>query len=64
MDFLKKHAKQISNLLVFLAVIIAIFVKLDEDGSDAFFKENDLYIFAGIALIFLLFSFFSRFKKK
>lgn len=50
MEFLKKKARQISNVLVLIAVIIAVYIKWTGDGSDAFFKENDVYIVGGIVL--------------
>ncbi len=64
MDFFKSRARQISNILVVLAVVIAIYIKWTDDGSEAFFKEYDLYIIGGIALGFLVLNFLSKRGKK
>ena len=63
MDF-KKNARQLSNILVVIAVVIAIYIKWTGDGSEAFFKEYDLYIIGGIALGFLVLNLFSKRGKK
>ena len=63
MDFFKKRARQISNVLVVIAVVIAIYIKWTGDGSDAFFKEYDVYIIGGIALGFIVLSFLKKAKK-
>ena len=60
MDFFKKRARQISNVLVVIAVVIAIYIKWTGDGSDAFFKEYDVYIIGGIALGFIVLSFLKK----
>lgn len=60
MDFFKKRARLISNVLVVLAVVIAIYIKWTDDGSEAFFKEYDVYIIGGIALGFVVLSFFKK----
>ncbi len=60
MDFFKKRARQISNVLVVIAVVIAIYIKWTGDGSDAFFKEYDVYIIGGIALGFVVLSFLKK----
>ncbi len=64
MDFFKSRARQISNILVVLAVAIAIYIKWADDGAEAFFKEYDLYIIGGIALGFLVLNFLSKRGKK
>ena len=64
MDFFKKRARQLSNVLVVIAVIIAIYIKWTGDGSEAFFKEYDAYIIGGIALGFVVLSFFKKRGKK
>lgn len=64
MDFFKKRARQISNVLVVIAVIIAIYIKWTGDGSEAFFKEYDVYIIGGIALGFVVLSFLKKRDKK
>ena len=64
MDFMKKRARLISNVLVVIAVVIAIYIKWTGDGSDAFFKEYDVYIIGGIALGFIVLSFLKKRGKK
>ena len=64
MDFIKKRARQISNVLVVIAVVIAIYIKWTGDGSEAFFKEYDVYIIGGIALGFVVLSFLKKRGKK
>lgn len=64
MDFFKKKARTISNILVVIAVVIAIYIKWTGGDSDIFFKENDVYIFSGIILGMLLLSFFKNRGKK
>ena len=60
MDFFKKNARQISNVLVVVAVVLAVYIKWTGDGSEAFFKEYDVYIIGGIALGFVVLSFFKK----
>lgn len=64
MDFVKKHKKIILNLLVIVAVLLAIYSKWTKSGEQGFFRETDIYIFAGVVLGFLVLNFFNRFKKK
>lgn len=64
MDFIKKRARVISNVLVVIAVVIAIYIKWTGDGSEAFFKEYDVYIIGGIALGFVVLSFLKKRGKK
>ena len=64
MDFIKKRARQISNVLVVIAVVIAIYIKWTGDGSEAFFKDYDVYIIGGIALGFVVLSFLKKRGKK
>ena len=64
MDFFKKKARTISNVLVVIAVIISIYIKWTGDGADAFFKENDIYIVGGIALGVVVLTFFKNRSKK
>ena len=64
MDFFKKRARQFSNVLVVIAVVIALYIKWTGDGAEVFFKENDVYIIGGIALGFVVLSFFKRRGKK
>ena len=58
--FFKKNARQISNVLVVVAVVIAVYIKWTGDGSEAFFREYDVYIIGGIALGFVVLSFFKK----
>ena len=60
MDFFKKRARLISNVLVAVAVVIAIYIKWTGEGSEAFFKEYDLYIIGGIALGFVVLNFLKK----
>ncbi len=64
MDFFKKKARTISNILVVIAVIISIYIKWTDDGADAFFKENDIYIVGGIVLGIVVLTFFKNHSKK
>ena len=64
MYFLKKHWKKISNVLVVIAVLLAIYVKWTESGESSFIRENDIYIFAGIALGFVMLNFINKHRKK
>ena len=54
-DILKKHGKVISNVLVVLLVLGAVYVKAQENGADSLFRSTDLYILlgamAGLAVI-------------
>ena len=60
MDFFKKRARVISNVLVVIAVVIAIYIKWSGDESEIFFKQNDVYIIGGIALGFVVLSFLKK----
>ncbi len=60
MDFFKKRARQISNVLVAVAVVIAVYIKWTGDGSEAFCREYDLYIIGGIALGFVILNFLNK----
>ncbi|MBQ7704804.1 MAG: hypothetical protein IJT73_05170 [Selenomonadaceae bacterium] len=60
MNFFKQRARQISNVLVVIAVVIAIYIKWTGDGSEAFFKAYDVYIIGGIALGFIVLNFLKK----
>lgn len=62
-EFIKAHSKLITNILVVLLVVVAIFTKLQENGMDALFKPTDLYILAGGLLGLLVIRYFSKRKK-
>ncbi len=62
MEFLKKYGRLISNVLVVVAVILAIIVKWNESGEQSFFRETDAYIVAGAALGFLVLKLFVKDK--
>ena len=62
-EFMKNHGKLITNILVVLLVIMAVYTKLQENGMDALFKLTDLYILAGGLLGLLVIRFFSKRKK-
>ena len=64
MDFFKKKARTISNILVVIAVIISIYIKWTDDGADAFFKANDIYIVGGIVLGIVVLTFLKNHSKK
>lgn len=64
MDFLKKRARLISNVLVVIAVVVAIYIKWSGGESEIFFKENDVFIIGGIALGFVVLSFLKKRNKK
>ena len=60
MEFLKAHGRTISNVLVVILVAMALFVKINENGTEALFHEKDIYIFAGAILALLLLGMFNR----
>ena len=64
MQFLKTHARLISNILVVILVAMAIYVKVSENGTDDLVHEQDIYIFAGAVLAFLLIRMFQNYKKR
>lgn len=64
MPFLKTHGRLISNILVFILVALAIFVKVQENGTDDLVHEKDIYIFAGAVIAFLLLRTFNRLRKR
>lgn len=49
-DFIKAHGKFITNVLVVLLVLLAVYSKLQDNGIDSLFRWNDLYILAGALL--------------
>ena len=61
--FIKTHSKLITNILVVLLVVVAIYTKLQENGMDALFKLTDLYILAGGLLGLLVIRFIGTRKK-
>ena len=46
-DILKKHGKAISNVLVVLLVLGAVYTKAQDSGVDSLFRSTDLYILLG-----------------
>ena len=64
MQFLKTHARLISNILVVILVAMAIYVKVSENGTEDLVHEQDIYIFAGAVIAFLLIRMFQNFKKR
>lgn len=62
-EFLKNNGKLITNILVVLLVVMAVYTKLQENGMDSLFKLTDLYILAGGLLGLLVIRFFSKRKK-
>lgn len=64
MKFLKAHGRLISNILVVILVAMAIYVKITENGTEDLIHEQDIYIFAGAILAFLLIRIFQRRNKR
>ena len=64
MDFFKKKARTIYYILVVIAVALSIYIKLTGNESEIFFKQNDVYIIAGIALGVVVLTFFKNRSKK
>ena len=64
MNFLKAHGRLISNILVVILVAMAIYVKVTEKGTEDLVHEQDIYIFAGAILAFLLIRIFQRRNKR
>ena len=64
MNFLKAHGRLISNILVVILVAMAIYVKVTENGTEDLIHEQDIYIFAGAILAFLLIRIFQRRNKR
>ena len=62
-DFIKTHGKLITNVLVVLLVVLAIYSKLQDNGIDSLFRWNDLYILAGGILGLLLLRFIGQRRK-
>ena len=63
MDFFKKKARTIYYILVVIAVALSIYIKLTGNESEIFFKQNDVYIIAGIALGVVVLTFFKNRRK-
>ncbi|WP_177188197.1 hypothetical protein [Selenomonas ruminantium] len=53
----------ITNILVVLLVVAAVYTKLQENGMDSLFKLTDLYILAGGILGLLLLRFIGKRRK-
>ncbi len=62
-EFIKTHSKLITNILVVLLVVVAIYTKLQENGMEALFKLTDLYILAGGLLGLLVIRFLGKRRK-
>ena len=63
-DILKKHGKAISNVLVVLLVLGAVYVKAQENGVDSLFRSTDLYILLGAMVGLLVIRLYSRKHRK
>jgi hypothetical protein len=59
-DILKKHGKVISNVLVVLLVLGAIYAKVQDNGVDSLFRSTDLYIPAGALVGLAVIRLYSR----
>lgn len=62
-EFMKAHGKLITNILVVLLVVLAVYTKLQENGMESLFKLTDLYILAGGILGLLVIRFIGKRKK-
>ncbi len=60
MAFLKAHGRLITNILVAVLVLMAVFVKVQENGTDDLVHEQDIYIFAGAVIAFLILRMFKK----
>ena len=63
MKFLRRHGKVINNVGVVLVVLLAIYVKMNDEGGAAFFKPQDAFIIGGAFLAFLLLYIFKKKKE-
>lgn len=63
-DILKKHGKAISNVLVVLLVLGAVYVKAQESGVDSLFRSTDLYLLLGAMVGLAVIRVYSRNHRK
>ena len=63
-DILKKHGKVISNVLVVLLVLGAIYTKVQDNGVDSLFRSTDLYILLGALVGLAAIRWYSRKRNK
>ena len=63
-EFFKKHGSVISNVLVVILVLGAIYVKTQEEGARALFKFEDIYIIVGALLALVLLRFWGKRHEK
>ena len=63
-DILKKHGKVISNVLVVLLVLGAIYTKVQDNGVDSLFRSTDLYILLGALVGLAAIRLYSRKRNK
>ena len=63
-DILKKHGKVISNVLVVLLVLGAIYAKVQDNGVDSLFRSTDLYILLGALVGLAAIRLYSRKRNK
>ena len=59
-EFLRRHGRVINNVAVVLVVLLAIYVKMNDESGKVLFSVNDVYIIGGF---FLAFGFLSMLKK-
>ena len=59
-DFLRRHGKVINNVGVVLVVLLAVYVKMNDESGKVLFSINDVYIIVGF---FLAFGFLIMLKK-
>ena len=62
-SFFKRHGKKVTNVLVVLLVLLAIYDKTQTGGIDTIIKATDLYILLGAILALILLRLISRQKK-
>ena len=63
-DILKKHGKVISNVLVVLLVLGAIYAKVQDNGVGSLFRSTDLYILLGALVGLAAIRLYSRKRNK
>lgn len=62
--FMKKNAKIINNVGILVVVLLAVYVKMNDEDASVAFKLDDVYIIAGIFLAFCFLHFIRSRRKK
>ena len=60
-EFVRRNGRTINNVAVVLVVLLAIYVKVNDENARVLFSINDVYIIAGA---FLAFAFLFMLKKR